>query len=187
MSASEWADTSLFRGAFRLRGDTRMREIPLTRGKVAIIDDEDLPLVVGKKWCARCGGRYAGRREGGARNAREIRMHRLILGAGPGVEIDHVNGNGLDNRRCNLRIADRRDNMRNQRMHVDNCSGFKGVSFMGGKHHRHKPWQARIKAKGRDEFLGSFSKPKDAALAYDQAAKELFGRFARTNQMMGLL
>ncbi len=157
--------------------------IPLTRGLEAIVDDADLPLVVGKKWCA-FKGPYAGRHEGGRKNRTLVYMHRVILGVASGVHIDHVNGQGLDNRRSNLRIADQRENMRNQRMHADNQSGFKGVC-PGGRLQR--PWRAYIVVKGRQLSLGRFSEAREAARAYDEAAVKHFGSFARTNKMMGLL
>ena len=111
-------------------------------------------------------------------------MHRLILGCGPGEEVDHRNGNGLDNRRGNLRPATHALNQANVRR-VRAKSGFKGVSRWVRPSPR--PWRAHITVKGRMKFLGAFATPEEAARAYDAAARELFGEFACTNEDLGLL
>ncbi len=157
--------------------------IPLTRGLEVIIDAMDLPLVERWKWSLQ-GHQYAGRNDRG----RIVYMHRQILGVLPGVEIDHVNGNGLDNRRANLRLATHSQNLANIRSLVaHNTSGFKGVSWDGDQRRRRKRWIAQIQVKGRHFMLGRFLEARQAAQAYDEAAKKHFGSFARTNKMMGLL
>jgi hypothetical protein len=155
-----------------------MIEIPLTQGKVALIDDEDYELIAPYKWCAAdVGGGYwyalrsASRAKGGTRL-----MHRLILGiTDRATEVDHINGDGLDNRRGNLRPATRSENQRNSRLRSDNTSGYKGVSLCG------KRWQASIRLHGTLYNVGSFDNPYEAALAYDTKARELHGEFARLN------
>jgi hypothetical protein len=103
-------------------------------------------------------------------------MHRLIMGPGP--QVDHKDGNGLNNRRSdNLRFATDTQNRANQKVRKDSTTGFKGV-----RPHRDK-FQARIRVKGREITLGSFATPEEAALAYNAAAKECFGEFARPNPM----
>lgn len=104
-------------------------------------------------------------------------MHRLIVGAVKGEIVDHVNGNTLDNRRENLRKCSKSQNAQNSKRHRDGVSGFKGVSF----HRRSKTWRARIRNDGREVCLGYFHSPVDAARAYDRAAFEMFGEFAKVN------
>lgn len=108
--------------------------------------------------------------------------HRLawwwIHGKMPPDMIDHINGNGLDNRICNLRLATQSQNMANwTRRAKRNC--YRGVSHKG--YNFPKPWQARIGHQGVRLYLGTFANKKDAARAYDKAAKELFGEFAKLN------
>jgi len=99
-------------------------------------------------------------------------MHTLITGWS---FVDHRNGDGLDNRRQNLRPANDSKNQMNARMRSDNPSGFKGVCA-----DRHR-WMARIQLDGRRTYLGYFATPQEAARAYDAAAVELFGEYARPN------
>src|SRR4029453_3163551 len=104
-----------------------------------------------------------------------ITMHRQILNVPKGVEVDHANLDGLDNRRSNLRIATRSQNNANRRGHHDNLSGVKGVS----RHKETGKWMVQIAINNRDIYLGLFSRIKDAAAAYAQAANHYFGEFAR--------
>lgn len=150
-------------------------EIPLTRGLVALVDDADYDLVVAAgKWHAGSeGSRFYARRsyqrEG---NRWSVRMHTLVTGWD---FVDHINGDGLDNRRQNLRPADDSKNSMNRGMRSDNTSGFKGVVRRGSR------WMARIKLHDRRTYLGTFATPQEAAHAYDAAALVLFGEFARPN------
>lgn len=110
-------------------------------------------------------------------------MHRLILGLvpGDGLVVDHRNGNGLDNRRCNIRTATRSNNQHNQRLgRANNTSGYKGVTRRRGPCRR-KPWRACIRHERRTVFIGHFATPEAAAAAYDRKAAELFGEFASLN------
>lgn len=107
-----------------------------------------------------------------------VGMHRVITSAPPGMEVDHINGNGLDNRRGNLRVCTKSGNQRNQRVQSRaKTSVFKGVS----RWKKNNRWAAFIKLGGRPTYLGSFKSEVDAALAYDAAARKHFGAFARTN------
>jgi len=150
-------------------------EIPLTQGLVALVDDADYAAVVAAgKWHANPDkhtfyARRTFRRDGGRQM---VPMHRFITGW---PYVDHRNGDGLDNRRQNLRPADNSENSMNRGLAANNTSGFKGVS----RHERR--WQSRIRLDGLLIHLGTFGTPEDAARAYDEAALALFGQFARPN------
>lgn len=153
-----------------------MKQIPLTQGLVALVDEEDYDRVMAAgKWYARRGGStfYAQRRapQGGDR---KIRLHSFLTGW---PLVDHINLDGLDNRRANLRQASHAENMWNRRRLSNNTSGFKGVRW----HKVHGKWEARIRTDGRRRHLGSWSTAEEAAHAYDAAARELHGEFARLN------
>lgn len=157
-----------------------MKTIPLSKGYVAIVDDEDFALLAKHKWRARLNGRtvYAVREFRDNGKNRTQYMHRLILGIeGLRVDGDHVNHNGLDNRRINLRIASRAENRRNsQKMLSPTRSIYKGVSWV--KRPKHRPWQAKITVLGKRVYLGYFSTQEEAALAYRVAAEKHYGEFA---------
>ena len=159
------------------------KDIPLTRGLVAIVDDEEYPRLAKHKWCAyplgHGGHLYGGRKSNGS----TVLMHREVMRARRGTEIDHINGDRLDNRQSNLRFATGTQNQANARLRSDSTSGFKGVTW----NRRIGHWLAQLKIDGRGMYLGSFADPHEAARAYDEAAVKHFGEFARTNQMLGLL
>lgn len=156
------------------------KEIPLTRGLVALVDDEDYDLVKDISWSAssvKYGGRCYARRWVPGTGATQG-MHALLTGY---ALTDHINGNGLDNRRANLREATHAENCRNRRKGSRNTSGFIGVSW----HTQRGKWRAQIKVQGRTRSLGMFLDPEDAARAYDAAAREHFGEFAAQNFQEG--
>lgn len=155
-----------------------MIEVPLTRGQVALVDDDDA-WVLRHRWHAlrRSDGRgfYAARNL--PRPARgTVYLHRVLMEAPAGVEVDHVSGDGLDCRKANLRLATHRDNAANTQRVVVARSGFKGVRQTAAGR-----WRAYIKNHGRQLHLGHFDSPEEAARAYDEAAVRLFGQFARPN------
>jgi hypothetical protein len=154
-------------------------EISLTKGKTASIDRDDFRLVSQFKWRAALmhGLWYAvvTVNNVGRPGRSTLYMHRLILGFPP-ASVDHRNGNGLDNRRLNLRVAGQSNNMANSKLSKRNTSGYKGVIWSG----RHKKWFVNIRCRGRQHFLGLFDDKRAAAGAYSRAAKRLFGEFART-------
>jgi len=155
------------------------REIPLTKGFVALVDDEDYDRVMAAgSWrtlSGRCGLMYARRhvRVDGRRVVDEV-LHRFLTGW---PLVDHINGDGLDNRRANLRPATTSQNLANRRIQCNNRSGFKGV----GWHTSTGKWRSRIVVDGKRFNLGAFTTPEAAALAYDAAARELHGEFACVN------
>lgn len=146
------------------------REIPLNNGLVAIVDDEDFEWLSQWRWSAK-DGRYACRRPGTIR--KHIRMHREIMRPAPYEEVDHINGNGLDNRRCNLRICVRAENARNIR--ARGAVPYKGVCARG------RDFQARLRVAGHRFESEMFATPEEAARAYDELARMFHGPFARLN------
>ena len=151
--------------------------LPITGGAVEI-DGPDAPLVSGLAWRVTKSGacKYAVAWVG----PKLVPMHRLIMDAKPGQEVDHKNGDGLDNRRANLRLATRSQNAKNRRA-TERCSSpFKGVSVKGRK------FVVQIKQNGQCLKIGTFDSEHRAARAYDAAASLFHGPFARTNAMMGL-
>jgi hypothetical protein len=160
----------------RLRYGYAFRKIPLTQGKYAIVDPEDYEELAKYKWFAkRCEGRfYAGRTV----KKKTVRMHQVIIGDVEGKFIDHINHNGLDNRKANLRFATTQQNSWNKRKQKGNYSSqYKGVHWVESEN----KWRARITCKGRVMFIGYFDDEKAAAMAYDARARELFGDYAAPN------
>jgi hypothetical protein len=171
----------LFYNRLRLGQDVCL--IPLTRGKVAIVDADDYTRLSVYKWRASKKDRYyyACRWPLACehRRHRPILMHREILNAPPSMLVDHRNHNTLDNRRFNLRLATRAQNGYNRRKLTtrNKTSKFKGVSF----HKKTDLWRAAIYINGRCKELGEFKTEIGAALAYDEAAKKYYGEFACLN------
>lgn len=154
-----------------------MKEIPLTKGLTTIVDDADYEILSHFKWYAvgHPGKEYAARYGG---NHQHIRLHRQILRAPANMEVDHINGNRLDNRMANLRLATRAENGRNRiKFGNQTHSKYKGVTW----HSRDKCWQSTIVVDGCHVHLGCFSKERDAAQAYNKAAEQYFGEYANLN------
>jgi len=159
--------------------------IDLGDGRVALVDEEDFeeiarhtwrPLWSGSAWyvarSAKTGGRW-----------QNVFMHRVITHAPRGVQVDHRNGDGLDNRRENLRLASSQQNARNRKHRSDSRLPFKGITF--DPRSRFRPWRARITVAGANTASRSFATAEEAAREYDRMARERFGVFARLNFTAG--
>lgn len=148
-------------------------KIPLNRGMFALVNAADYPLVGIYRWVAHHKGK--GRHYAVSDNP-QIKMHRLILGF-PESGIDHKNRNGLDNRRCNLRLATHTQNVHNTLKLVRNTSGYKGV-YRDREHNR---WRATLTRGSKRRYLGSYPTAIEAALAYDNAVRESDDGFSTYN------
>lgn len=158
-----------------------MKSIPLSRGLVAFVDDCDFDFLMQWKWSAMSGHRtfYAHRRPRLDGRQSLVLMHRLILCPKIGMVTDHIDGNGLNNTRGNLREATPRQNMMNRRPQLGGSSSLKGVWLDPSKRNK-KEWRSGIRIDGRMKYLGRFDTQEDAAKAYAAAASEHFGDFHRT-------
>lgn len=164
------------------------KEISVKPNGIALVDDCDYERVSRYKWHALRGGAKsrtfypaASDKENGKRKWRKL--HRLILGEDVKGVIDHIDGNTFNNQRSNLRVCENRDNIRNQGVQnrKDKTSKFKGASKSGPS------WRSIITVNGKKIHIGTFPTEIEAAAAYDNAALQYFGQFARTNKALGLL
>ena len=155
-----------------------MKVIKLTRGKVAIVDDEDFEELNRYKWHYNNRG-YAARSIGGRKDKKNVLMHRVMLSTPTGTYVDHINGDKLDNRRVNLRLCTNVENCRNRGKQTNNKSGYKGVVCRSdtGK------WVTHIKYNGTRLTFGQFDNKHDAARMYNFWAADLHGEFARLNKI----
>lgn len=163
-----------------IRIDGKLAFVPLTKGYEAVIDADDVPLVSGWNWHARIDKNtvYASRnRETDADGRRgAISMHRQISCSPDGMEVDHRDGDGLNNRRMNLRVATKSQNQSNRKTSILSQTGLKGVT----PYKRDGTWHARISLNGRRISLGYYKTPEDAHSAYCNASAKLHGEFGRT-------
>lgn len=166
--------------AGRSGGRRMTREIPLgVRGKsgmVALVDEQDFEMLTSaaRSWGFHKHKGYALGRVGG----RLVWMHRVIMNPPKGMEVDHINGNKLDNRRSNLRLCTRAENAKNIGAPINNKTGYKGVWYVPRLKNKY------VSAIGKDghlRHLGCYPTPEAAAAAYNEAAKRLHGEFARLN------
>ena len=158
-----------------------MKEIELTQGKVALVDDEDYEYLRQWKWYYGCeGGKnksgYAVRSITNPKRAL-IFMHRVIMSTPTGMETDHINCNKTDNRKENLRVCTRLQNKKNNPLMKNNKTGYKGVSINNNR------YKVKISVNKKQIHLGYFDKVEDAAKTYNLAALKYHGKFARLNEI----
>jgi hypothetical protein len=155
-----------------IRVDGDVAYIPLTQGYEAVIDVADLPIIEGINFCAfvRPNTIYAVSKYG-----KGGMMHQMINRTPDGFVTDHIDGNGLNNRRSNLRTALQSENLQNKRKYKNNTSGFKGVSW----HSSSKKWRAAICVNKTTTRLGSYETAEEAYKAYCEASKSLHPNFGR--------
>ncbi len=165
------------------------RRIPLRgvhgKGRYVLVDDADYEALVGFSWHLSNPNRthryavhtFTERMPDGSRRTKQLAMHRQILEAPPGLKVDHIDGNTLNNTRKNLRLATDAQNSQNNGGSSRSVSRFKGVGWHAGIGR----WQAQIGHEGKVLYMGLFKNEIEAAKVYDQKARELFGDFARLN------
>lgn len=164
------------------------REISLTKGLVAIVDQFDFELVSVHRWYAKWSectqSFYAATSISVSGKSKTLRMHRLILSiSDPRILCDHANQDTLDNRRSNLRVATYQENNRNHRLRKDNRSGFTGVCWFSPK----AKWRAYVYLDGKQKHLGYFTDVGEARKAQVAAAKELYGEFKPSDMIVTAL
>ena len=152
------------------------RWLALTQGAYALIDESDYAAASKFNWQLATIGYAIGWIPDATGTRRRTLLHRWLIGE-PTDEVDHINQNRLDCRRCNLRLATHAENAWNGTLRSTNTSGFRGVFW----HPRLKKWRARITWQGRGIHIGVFTDITEAARAYDAKARELFGKFAALN------
>lgn len=159
------------------------RRIPLGEDRFTIVEPRDFYRYNNFNWCPNENGpnNYAVRLvticKKGEKSIKLVSLHREIMKHPKGLFVDHKNGDGLDNRRANLRVATRSQNMCNVQKRKNTSSRFIGVCF----HKRNKLWAVRIQYRGKGIWLGYFEDEIEAARVYDRAAIKYHGEFARLN------
>jgi hypothetical protein len=158
-----------------------MKEIRLTRDMVAMVDDSDYDDLAQYAWYALAGKShyYAARRNAGGQYPRIVLMHRYLMQAQEGFEVDHIDGNSLNNQRSNLRVGTKQENSANRRRYTENGS----VKRERGVRQRNGRWIAEVKNLGRTIYLGTYATKGEAMEAYNTKATELYGPFARLNHV----
>lgn len=154
-----------------------MKKIELTQGNSVLVDSEDFDQLNQFKWHVKKHGklRYAARTLLRKDGHGTVRMHCVIMKVPIGMEVDHKNGNGLDNRKKNLRLCTRAENSRNRGKSKNNTSGYKGVFY----HIKARKWIAQIVCNRRKIYLGIFNDKKQAYVAYVKACDKYHGEYAR--------
>ncbi len=156
-----------------------MKEISLSKGLIALVDDADYEELSKYKWYASMNRKHYARRHHMVNGKKsKLYMHRQILGiTDKKIFVDHIDGNGLNNQRSNLRAATHSENLANVNKRLGTSSKFRGVNFKKAT----SKWQVQIQHQGKLHFVGSFVDEVEAAKAYDKKAVELFGEFAKLN------
>ena len=175
-----------------------MRELQTNNGFTVLVDDEDYDRLSKYNWRAyKCHRNWYPKtratdyeRSMGRNPRNDTYLHQMILPVKSGFVVDHINGDTLDNRRCNLRYATDGQNAMNKQRYINNTSGYKGVSYHKKSATKGRwqiqrrsagRWQASIACNGKQIYLGLYATAEDAARAYDAKARELFGEYASLN------
>lgn len=154
-----------------------MKAIQLSKGMVAVVDDEDFERIAQYRWKFLKSG-YAGRTIWlPGRVSSGVLMHRVIMGAQKGEYVDHINENKIDCRKENMRLCTNAQNCANRGKNKNNTSGFKGVTWSK----KEKKWIAQIMVNRKHKRIGCFSTAEEAQAAYNTAALQLHGEFAHRN------
>ena len=163
----------------------KVKEIKLTQGKVAFVDDEDFEKLNKYKWCFHK-QKKTGYAERCVRIGKRVdnkvlvvRMHREIVKAPKGLEVDHKDRNGLNNQKSNLRIVTHSQNQMNKCLQRNNKSGYKGVSW----DKKLQKWLVRIVVMDKRVVLGYCDTAKEGVLIYNESVKRHYGEFARLNEI----
>lgn len=154
-----------------------MKLIPLTKGYFTKVDDDDFKKLAILRWYANVNSRKDCVRAARFHNRKTIYLARVVMNAPDGKNVDHINGDTLDNRKSNLRLCSRHENSFNRKMNKNNKAGYKGAYW----DKRKNKWKCCVRFEGKAINVGYFDNKKDAAIAYDKKAKELFGEFANIN------
>lgn len=158
-----------------------MKKIKCSANSFALVSDNDYEKVSGFKWYLHK-TKNAVYARGRINERKLIYMHRFITEANKNEIIDHINGNGLDNRIDNLRICTKSQNNWNRKITGKNTSGYKGVSF--SPNGRKKKWAAKISFNNKHKTVGYFNTKEEAAIAWNSAAKKYHGKFAYQNDII---
>jgi|LakMenE01Jun11ns_1017448.scaffolds.fasta_scaffold9218745_1 hypothetical protein len=174
--------------------DNELIKIPLTQGKFAIVDKEDYSKIMNYKWFAvKSRNNFYAATHGEKRET--IKMHRLILGLSEKNKIcDHIDHNGLNNSKSNLRVCDNSQNIKNTTSRIGSTSSYLGVSFRPVRKRKLKDggysvvnvknkWVSQIQCNKKKYFIGRFETEKEAAVAYNNEALKKFGEFANLNKI----
>ena len=156
-----------------------MREIHLSNGGITLVDDDDYDVLNKYKWRKEASGYVFRTGSIKGRNV-PVRMHRVVMEAPKGLQVDHINGNKLDNRKENLRLATRSENQRNVGKRSSNKSGYKGVRWVPSPYNK---WRVDIRTDEGKKFIGHFNNILEAAKAYNDAALNYHGEFANLNEI----
>jgi AP2-like factor (euAP2 lineage) len=164
---------------YQVKRRSVMKKIKVRNDIVAKIDDEDYEFLSSFNWVFSIG--YAKRNIRKSENMKKTMdyMHRMIMNAKDGEMVDHINGDTLDNRRKNLRIVTPLQNQMNKKPSRFSSSRYKGVCWKK----LYQKWESNIRINGRSIFLGRYDCEEDAAKAYNDAASNSFGEFARLNEI----
>lgn len=161
-----------------------MKQIPLSQGKFALVDDEDYEFLMQWKWYTYWSWNtfYVARNSSikGGKKKCFLKIHRVILNVSDSnLYVDHIDGNGLNNQKSNLRVCTNSENSRNRGAQANNKSGFKGVCWYA----KGSKWHAQITVNKNNVHIGYFDIKEDAAHAYNEAAKKYHGEFAKMNKL----